>query len=91
MLNRRLIFLVIVVALLGSMVNAEVLYVDDTNGNDAYPGTEDKPLRSIARAAVMVNNSKKPGRASSASMMAMPAKNQTSQGENVRSIHSSVR
>ena len=61
MLNRRLIFLVIVVALLGSMVNAEVLYVDDTNGNDAYPGTEDKPLRSIARAAVMVNNSKKPG------------------------------
>jgi hypothetical protein len=60
-LNHRLIFLVVAVALLGSMASAEVLYVDDINGNDAHPGTEDRPLRSIARAAVMVNNGKEPG------------------------------
>jgi hypothetical protein len=59
--NRRLIFLVVVFALFGSIANAELLYVDDTNGNDAYTGTEDKPLRSIARAAAIVNNSKEPG------------------------------
>jgi len=43
------------------MVFAEVLYVDDTNSDDANPGTEDKPMRTIARAAAMVNNSKEPG------------------------------
>jgi hypothetical protein len=59
--NRRFIFLVAVFAFFGSIANAEILYVDDTNGNDAYPGTEDKPLRSIAQAAAMVNKSNEPG------------------------------
>ena len=59
--NRRLIFLVVVFAFFGSIVNAEILYVDDTNGNDAYPGTEEKPLHSIAQAAAIVNKSNEPG------------------------------
>lgn len=39
-LNCRLVFLVAVIAISAPMVNAEVLYVDDTNGNDANPGTD---------------------------------------------------
>ncbi len=38
-----------------------MLYVDDTNGNDANPGTEGQPVRTLARAAVLVNGSKEPG------------------------------
>ena len=60
-LNYRLIFLVAVVTILAPIINAEVLYVDETNGNDANPGTEDKPVCTIARAAAMVNGSMEPG------------------------------
>lgn len=60
-LNYRLTFLTAVVAILAPVVNAEVLYVDDTNGDDANPGTLDKPVRTIARVAVLVNDSDKPG------------------------------
>lgn len=59
-LNCWLVF-IIVLAILMPFVRAEVMYVDGTNGNDANRGTEDKPLRTIARAAVLVNNSKEPG------------------------------
>ncbi|OHB78438.1 MAG: hypothetical protein A2Z25_12655 [Planctomycetes bacterium RBG_16_55_9] len=60
-LNRRLVFLFAVIAIMTTLVDAEVVYVDDTNGNDANPGTADKPVRTIARAAAMVNDGKEPG------------------------------
>jgi hypothetical protein len=40
---------------------AETIYVDGDGGDDANPGTQDKPVRSIARAAEMVNDSTEPG------------------------------
>lgn len=60
-LNCRLVLLVTVIAILAPLVNADVLYVDDTNGNDANPGTENMPVRTIARAAAIVNESKESG------------------------------
>lgn len=59
--NNQLIFLVGMISILTPLVNAEVLFVDDTNGYDANPGTEDKPLQSIARAAVLINGSTESG------------------------------
>jgi len=60
-LNCRLFLLVTAIAILAPQVNAEVLYVDDTNGNDANPGTENKPVRTIARAAIIVNENEDSG------------------------------
>ncbi|MEJ2705252.1 MAG: hypothetical protein P8Z79_22655 [Sedimentisphaerales bacterium] len=60
-LIRWVAFWVAAIAMLGSAVKAEVLYVDDVNGNDPNPGTEGQPVRTIARAAVIVNASKEPG------------------------------
>lgn len=60
-LNRCFVFLFVVIAILGTMVNAEMLYIDDANGNDANPGTKDQPIRTMARAAVIVNGSDEPG------------------------------
>ncbi len=59
--NCRLVILVTVIAITASLVSAEVLYVDDRNGNDANPGTENKPMRTIAQAATIVNESREPG------------------------------
>jgi len=60
-LNYQYIFLVVIVVISAPLVNAEVLFVDGSNGNDANPGTKDKPLRTIARAVTIVNSSKEPG------------------------------
>jgi len=60
-LNCRLAFLAAVLTILTPIINAEVLYVDDINGNDTNPGTGDKPLRTIARAATIVNDNEEPG------------------------------
>lgn len=60
-LDFRLLVLIAVITILSPVVNAEVLYVDDTNGNDENPGTEDKPLRTFARVAALVNDNKEPG------------------------------
>ncbi len=40
---------------------AETLYVDSRNGNDRNPGTEEKPLKTIGRAALLVNSKTEPG------------------------------
>jgi uncharacterized protein DUF4440 len=40
---------------------AETIYVDGDGGDDANPGTRDKPVRTIARAVEMVNGSSEPG------------------------------
>jgi acetyl esterase/lipase len=42
-------------------VAAEVLYVNSTDGNDVNPGAKDKPVRTIAQAAAIINDSNKPG------------------------------
>lgn len=48
--------MVLVFALLAPKAIAETLYVDSRNGNDANPGTKEKPLRTIGKAAEMVNS-----------------------------------
>ena len=60
-INYRLIFAVLLVAFLTPEVIAEVLFVDSTNGDDTNAGTELKPVKTIARAATMINNSKELG------------------------------
>jgi hypothetical protein len=60
-LGRTIICLTIVIGLLCACSNAETIYVDSKNGSDANPGTEQKPVRTIARVAAMVNDSMKPG------------------------------
>ncbi len=57
----RFVFAFLIIATLVPALSAEVLYVDDTNGDDANPGTTDKPVRTIARAAAIVNENDKPG------------------------------
>ncbi len=59
--NYQFIFAALVVAILAPALIAEVLYVDSSNGDDTNPGTKDKPVRTIARAAVIVNESNEPG------------------------------
>ena len=60
-LNYRFIFMALIVTIFAPRLIAEVLYVDSTNGNDANPGTKDKPFQTIAQAAAIVNDSAEPG------------------------------
>jgi hypothetical protein len=60
-LNHWLIFVSLTIAILTPEVIAEELYVDSTNGNNTNPGTKEKPLKTISKAAKLVNSSKKPG------------------------------
>ncbi len=57
----RFVFISLVVWILASGSIAEILHVDSQNGDDANAGTDDKPLRTIARAAAIVNDSIEPG------------------------------
>ncbi|MHC4243437.1 MAG: hypothetical protein ACYSU4_13605, partial [Planctomycetota bacterium] len=59
--GRAIICLTVVLGFLCACSNAETISVDSKNGNDANPGTEQKPVKTIARAAAMINNSKDPG------------------------------
>lgn len=61
MLASSFIFVILVMTVLAQCVTAEVLYVDSQNGNDNNPGTKEKPVRAIARAAAIVNESDEPG------------------------------
>jgi hypothetical protein len=60
-MNYWFIFVVLFVAILAPEVNAEVLFVDSTNGNDANPGTKVKPLSTLGKAAILVNSNSKSG------------------------------
>ena len=60
-LNYRFIFVALAVAIFSPGVIAEVLYLDSTNGDDTNPGTREKPLSTIGKAAILVNNSSNPG------------------------------
>jgi len=51
----------LIIAIFASRLIAEVLYVDSINGNDTNSGTKDKPVRTIAQAAAIVNDSNEPG------------------------------
>jgi len=54
--NVRLIFLIAAVSIFSPIVKSEVLYIDGTLGDDKNPGTRDKPLSSLGKAAILVNN-----------------------------------
>jgi hypothetical protein len=56
MLSVRIVFGALVIAVLVPGAIAETLYVDGVRGNDVNPGTKQKPLKTIGRAAVMVNS-----------------------------------
>ncbi len=43
------------------MMSAEIIYVDAVSGNDGNPGTREKPLGTLNRAAALVNASEEPG------------------------------
>lgn len=51
----------LIIAVAGRSAYAETYYLDSRNGNDASPGTTAKPLKTLAKAAELVNASKAPG------------------------------
>ncbi|MHC4574459.1 MAG: MBL fold metallo-hydrolase [Planctomycetota bacterium] len=51
----------LVLALLVPVTIGETLYVDGMNGNDGNPGTEERPLGTIGKAAIMVNSKREAG------------------------------
>ncbi len=56
----RLLFAALLVTIFAPKNKAEVLYVDSLNGRDTNPGTQEKPLKSIQKAAELINNSSDP-------------------------------
>jgi len=57
----RSLFVIWVVTSLVRGVIGETIYVDSINGSDTYSGTEEKPIRTIDKAATIINLSKEPG------------------------------
>jgi hypothetical protein len=60
-LTFQFVFVILVIAVLAHGATAEVIYVDSASGNDINPGTKEKPLRTIARTAAIVNDGSEPG------------------------------
>ena len=60
-MNYRFIFVVLFVAILAPGVIAEVFFVDSTNGNDTNLGTREKPLSTLGKAVILVNNNSDSG------------------------------
>ena len=60
-MNYRFIFVVLFVAILAPGVIAEVFFVDSTNGNDTNPGTKEKPLSTLSKATILMNNNSSSG------------------------------
>ena len=58
--NYQIMTFILLLAL-SQYLNAEIIYVAGKNGIDANPGTKERPLRTIAKAAQLVNNSKEAG------------------------------
>ena len=54
--NIRIVSCVLMPAIFVQAVIGETLYVEGMGGNDANPGTKQEPLRTIERAAIMVNS-----------------------------------
>jgi hypothetical protein len=61
--HKEQMFFMIVLALVVLTANgsAETIYVDVRQGSDTNPGTKDNPVRTVGRAAEMVNSSTEPG------------------------------
>jgi hypothetical protein len=57
----RFFLSVLVVAILNTSIPAETIYVDGRDGSDKNPGTKEKPVKTVGRAAEMVNSSTEPG------------------------------
>jgi hypothetical protein len=57
----KLFLTVLAVAVLTTSALAETIYVDGRSGSDKNPGTKDNPVRTVGRAAEMVNGSTEPG------------------------------
>jgi hypothetical protein len=57
----RIVFAMLIIAILAPMITAEVLYVDGIMGNDNNPGTKEKPLCTLGKAAILVNNNPSSG------------------------------
>lgn len=55
----QFILIALLVVILTTCTNAEIIYVDSRNGDDGNPGTLEKPLRTIGKAAVIVNSKTK--------------------------------
>lgn len=53
--------MVLAVTILASSVIAETIHVDSRNGSDANSGTEKEPLRTLGKAAEMINRKTKQG------------------------------
>jgi hypothetical protein len=49
------------IAIFATCLRAETIYVDGRGGSDKNPGTKEKPVKTVARAAEMVNSSTEPG------------------------------
>lgn len=58
---RAVICIAILVSFFCGLLHAETIYVSIDQGIDTNPGTKDKPIQSIARAAAIVNDSNEPG------------------------------
>ncbi|MHC4676528.1 MAG: DUF1565 domain-containing protein, partial [Planctomycetota bacterium] len=55
MLLPRFLSAVLIIGILAPSLIAETLYVDGLSGDDSSPGTKDKPLKTIGKAAVIIN------------------------------------
>ncbi|UCG59510.1 MAG: DUF1565 domain-containing protein [Phycisphaerales bacterium] len=60
-LSRRLVLISAAVAALITSASAETIYVSSTDGSDTNPGTKGQPLKTIGKAAALVNRSAEPG------------------------------
>jgi len=53
--------MLLITAISAPMVVAETLYVDSARGNDKNPGTNEKPLSTLGKAAILVNDNSNSG------------------------------
>jgi len=60
-LNYRIVFVTLFIAIFAQTLIAEVLFVDSTNGNDTNPGTKVRPLSTLGKASIWVNNNSDKG------------------------------
>ena len=56
--KRRFFFAALVIAFLSSIAAAQTVYVDSRAGRDENAGTSEKPVKTLRRAAEIVNSSK---------------------------------